>query len=248
MAPKTKIKGNVFTPLGRDGARMSMTLSNEDIKKCDHRGEPWSAKVTDLNSGIEYEVKGAPCNLPGCFCDAVVVFKDAMDRGLQAFGLLNGETEIWYMKHPIYHDSAFAMIDPSDLGATHVKLGNISATDLNEAYETMQGHTWSPVGKAREFIKALGICHTSMSIGDVIRTEKGTWMVAGMGFKEFGKRAERKPAFENDACRHVGLMATCNACDRIIWEDEDWMGRYAENAGYCRECDEETNGGGHCNG
>lgn len=30
----------------------------------------------------------------------------------------------------------------------------------------------------------------------------------------------KNPMFENEMCRAVGLRATCNSCDRIIWEDE----------------------------
>lgn len=49
----------------------------------------------------------------------------------------------------------------------------------------------------------------------------------------------RKPMFENDMCKSVGLMATCNACDRIIYEDEKFKKQYIKNGGYCKECDEE---------
>ena len=52
----------------------------------------------------------------------------------------------------------------------------------------------------------------------------------------------RKPAYESDECKAVGLMATCNFCDRVIWADENWMEEYAENGGYCKECVTGENG------
>lgn len=48
---------------------------------------------------------------------------------------------------------------------------------------------------------------------------------------------ERTPMFENDMCKSVGLMATCNACERIIYEDEQWKDQYSTNGGYCSDCD-----------
>lgn len=51
----------------------------------------------------------------------------------------------------------------------------------------------------------------------------------------------RKVMFENNRCRAVGLIMTCNNCDRIIFEDENWsVDDYRDNAGYCRECAGET--------
>lgn len=50
---------------------------------------------------------------------------------------------------------------------------------------------------------------------------------------------DRKPMYENDMCRAVGLMATCNGCDRIIYEDENYLQQYIASHGYCRECNEE---------
>jgi hypothetical protein len=51
--------------------------------------------------------------------------------------------------------------------------------------------------------------------------------------------SDRKPAHENEMCKQVGLMATCNSCDRIIFEDENYMEQYVESGGYCKECAEQ---------
>jgi hypothetical protein len=46
----------------------------------------------------------------------------------------------------------------------------------------------------------------------------------------------RIPAYENEICKSVGLIATCNSCDRIIFEDENFMEEYSNNGGYCSDC------------
>ena len=51
----------------------------------------------------------------------------------------------------------------------------------------------------------------------------------------------RKVQYENAMCKAVGLICTCNACDRIIYEDENYLQQYIESGGYCRECNEENN-------
>ena len=63
----------LFTPLV-DGARQSMELSDEDQHKIT-RGKGRKGFVTDLKTGIQYEVFGAPCGL-GCYCDAIAVVKE----------------------------------------------------------------------------------------------------------------------------------------------------------------------------
>lgn len=52
-------------------------------------------------------------------------------------------------------------------------------------------------------------------------------------------KTKRQPMYENEMCKAVGLIATCNACERIIFEDENWQQGYTENHGYCRGCAEE---------
>ena len=51
------------------------------------------------------------------------------------------------------------------------------------------------------------------------------------------KSKNRKPMFENEMCKEAGVMATCNACDRIIFEDEKFKKKYKNNGGYCKECE-----------
>lgn len=67
---------NQFTPRISDSSdeRLELYLSDQDRDKI-KRGGDWSATVTDVGTGHKYEVKGAPCSLMGCHCDAVVVRK-----------------------------------------------------------------------------------------------------------------------------------------------------------------------------
>jgi hypothetical protein len=47
---------------------------------------------------------------------------------------------------------------------------------------------------------------------------------------------DRKPMYENDMCRASGLIAACNCCDRIIFEDENDLNSYQDSGGYCSWC------------
>ena len=60
-----------------------------------------------------------------------------------------------------------------------------SEKTLDELFERFQGEFWSPNGEARPLIEALGLEHTSMSVGDVIVIENTGWLVASIGFNKF---------------------------------------------------------------
>lgn len=63
---------STFTPLMPDGTRGSMMLSSSDAQKTKRSGQ-WIAVITDLTTGRHYEVEGAECSMPRCFCDASVL-------------------------------------------------------------------------------------------------------------------------------------------------------------------------------
>lgn len=46
----------------------------------------------------------------------------------------------------------------------------------------------------------------------------------------------RKILFENEMTEIVGMYASCNNCERIIFEDEMTAEQYTEAHGYCPEC------------
>jgi hypothetical protein len=76
------------------------------------------------------------------------------------------------------------------LMGTEVKKEDDSHHFLNELYALYNGHgsngeknpLANPDGQAK--IRALGVRHTSMSIGDVISIDGKYWIVAGIGFRE----------------------------------------------------------------
>jgi len=59
-----------FTPRLRGGQRLDLQLSLEDIRKIG-QGRGWKATVTDVPTGVTYDVKAAACSLH-CYCDALV--------------------------------------------------------------------------------------------------------------------------------------------------------------------------------
>ncbi len=67
----------IFTPRvnEKSNSRAKMDISAYDDTKVlrGTRNKGWTAVVTDRATGLRYEVKGAPCDLPNCFCDAVIV-------------------------------------------------------------------------------------------------------------------------------------------------------------------------------
>lgn len=50
----------------------------------------------------------------------------------------------------------------------------------------------------------------------------------------------RKILFENEVAEMMGMYASCNACDRIIFEDEMKAHEYTDCRGYCPQCKEES--------
>lgn len=84
--------------------------------------------------------------------------------------------EIWYMKPDFMRDGLMGydwlrnrnkLPTRSGLEKTHTKVKTLQAEDLDMVFHYMQAEMWSPKGEARELIKALGLEHTSMAVGDV---------------------------------------------------------------------------------
>lgn len=70
-----------------------------------------------------------------------------------------------------------------DLPAGSEKMSDTDA--LEHVFWQMQGENWSPHGEAREMIRALGLTHTSMYVGDIVReTHAGNiWLCANEGWE-----------------------------------------------------------------
>ncbi len=58
----------------------------------------------------------------------------------------------------------------------------VSESSPSKVFGMMQGERWSPKGEARRMIRELGLHHTSMSVGDVMVTNRRILMVDHMGF------------------------------------------------------------------
>jgi len=69
---------------------------------------------------------------------------------------------------------------PKYLGEFHSKwreVTKINAESLDDVFAMMQGESWSPTGEARSHIERLGLTHTSMSAGDIVRDYLGNYYI-----------------------------------------------------------------------
>jgi hypothetical protein len=95
--------------------------------------------------------------------------------------------QIFYARRPTFHPSgAFGIprLTTATIQSTHVRLCHVEADRLDDAWQQMQAEHWSPNGEARPFLERLGLSHTSMSVGDVLRDEDGTyWECLDLGWR-----------------------------------------------------------------
>lgn len=96
---------------------------------------------------------------------------------------------VFYHKRPTYHASGkhgFPLLTISNLIETHVRLRQVEAGDLSQVWHFMQGENWSPNGEAVDQLKALGLNHTSMSVGDVMKIDRTGeyWETTEDGWRE----------------------------------------------------------------
>jgi hypothetical protein len=110
-----------------------------------------------------------------------------------------GNTEIWYWHEDLGRDFTMGYkwirdhnvpFDPNNLEQTHALVGKIAETDPETVWSLMQGEAWSPAGEAYGFIQRLGVGHTSMSVGDIIRVNNKTLMVDKAGFTDVSSGEE----------------------------------------------------------
>jgi hypothetical protein len=100
------------------------------------------------------------------------------------------------MKYSVYYskpDFDFMLndnltVEEIESRKTHVQVTVIDGDSLENVFFKMQGEVWSPRGEARGLIEALGLRHTSMMVGDVIKDPEGVYyQVDHFGFREIGK-------------------------------------------------------------
>ena len=101
---------------------------------------------------------------------------------------------VYYARRPTFHPSGelgTARLTAAALPSSHAWLFEIEAGGLDDAFRRMQGENWSPNGEARELLRALGLTHTSMSVGDVLRDEGGgCWECLDQGWRPLAADAQ----------------------------------------------------------
>ena len=104
--------------------------------------------------------------------------------------------QILYARRPTFHASGeigTARLTVAEMQSTHVRLCEVEADSLDDAWRQMQAEHWSPNGEARPLLERLGLSHTSMSVGDVIRDEDGTyWECLDLGWRPIEDDTEAK--------------------------------------------------------
>ena len=104
--------------------------------------------------------------------------------------------QILYARRPTFHASGeigTARLTITNLQSSHVHLCEVEADSLDNAWRQMQAEHWSPNGEARPLLERLGLGHTSMSVGDVIRDEDGNyWECLDLGWRPIEDDTEAK--------------------------------------------------------
>jgi hypothetical protein len=99
--------------------------------------------------------------------------------------------QVYYARRPTFHPSGqigIPLLTVSTLAQSHVLLGQIEATDLDNVFWQMQGENWSPHGEAKALLQSLGLSHTSMSTGDVLEDEDGVcWECIEQGWRRLAQ-------------------------------------------------------------
>ena len=101
---------------------------------------------------------------------------------------------VYYARRPTFHAGGELGTPPlttAGLRLSHAWLFEIEAASLDDAFRRMQGENWSPNGEGRELLQALDLSHTSMSVGDVLRDQDGTyWECLDEGWRPLAEDAQ----------------------------------------------------------
>lgn len=94
--------------------------------------------------------------------------------------------KVYYRKEPRFHLDNDLTREQVVGNGTHTFLKDVVTDSVENVYWEMQGENWSPRGEARPLIEALGLHHTSMSVGDCVLDVEGDvlWQVANAGWQE----------------------------------------------------------------
>ena len=165
------------------------TTENGNLVFSDARNEDPSEEITTTVDIFESLIKSGELK--------EVKLSDFVDEAgdVEIWYEVNGRYEEWDLRIKLidqlgadYTDRHYPnglgvlITDPRNLEKTHVLLGTIKETDLNEIFHKL--NNWGGTKEVRSFIKNKGLTHTSMSIGDVIKIGDRVMFVDGIGFKD----------------------------------------------------------------
>jgi len=147
-----------------------------------------------------------------------------------------GDYEIWYYRRdwdvPIksweyltndeYMDEFPDMVPPdiNNLEKTHIKLGSIDASDFNDVFHIM--NTWGQGEPTNKLLDELGISHTSMSIGDIIKYKGKFYYTDDYGFRRLPDGAKVGSRGEEHDLKEM----LDNENEKRINESENHTGEY----------------------
>ena len=104
--------------------------------------------------------------------------------------------QILYARRPTFHPSGTfgtPRLTTAAMQSSHVRLCAVEADSLDDAWRQMQAEHWSPNGEARPLLERLGLSHTSMSVGDVVQDEDGTfWECLDLGWRPVDGDTQRE--------------------------------------------------------
>lgn len=74
--------------------------------------------------------------------------------------------QVFYRVEATFREDKSLTVD--DVSTKFKMVAVVEAENNDDVFYKMQGEVWSPLGEARPLIRALGLRHTSMSVGDVV--------------------------------------------------------------------------------
>ncbi len=110
------------------------------------------------------------------------MYTDLSDASIYNAKYGSGTAEVWYNRNS--RNFSTSKTSSTFEKKNYVKVGNIESENPEEIFVLMQGEMWSPKGEANQFIRSLGLRHTSISAGDIVKIGDKFFMCMMIGFKE----------------------------------------------------------------
>jgi predicted kinase len=192
----TKVGQEVIAYVGRTAIASGLSMRDLILKLKLYGLEPRTFRRVGRWEFDTYEsVEEADAYDNGRAPKGVKQFTSLNDAAVYDDAYKKGSTEIWYaidagigalymgLDHLRKYEPR-AIPTAATLAKTHVRVGKIAETRPERIFGLMQGERWSPQGEARTLIRKLGLRHTSMNVGDVIKVGGKVLFVDRVGFKK----------------------------------------------------------------